>query len=211
MSGNVNYHLQMEETLKLARCPHCAVDKPHLATLVSSTPTKSDDGRFTRQWKVYYCKRCGGAILTGRPENLNNINEIYPSSTSLDNSIPLKVKAFLQQALDTIHAPAASIMVCCSAVDEMLKVKGYTEGKIYPRINKAAADHLLTDDMAKWAHQVRLDANDQRHADAEAELPTTTDAERTVTFALALGEFLFVLPSKITRGIEETKANKKAE
>jgi hypothetical protein len=60
--------------------------------------------------------------------------------------------------------------------------------------------------MAKWAHQVRLDANDQRHADEAAPLPTTAEAERCFKFAMALAEVFFVLPSRVTRGIEETKA-----
>ena len=55
--------------------------------------------------------------------------------------------------------------------------------------------------MAKWAHQIRLDANDQRHADENAGLPTGADAERCIEFAKALGQFMFVLPARITRGI----------
>ena len=62
--------------------------------------------------------------------------------------------------------------------------------------------------MAKWAHQVRLDANDQRHADESAPLSTKQDAERSVRFALALAEILFVLPARVTRGIEESKPKK---
>jgi hypothetical protein len=38
-----------------------------------------------------------------------------------------------------------------------------TEGSLYSRIEKAAADQILTGDTANWAHDVRLDANDQCH------------------------------------------------
>ena len=55
--------------------------------------------------------------------------------------------------------------------------------------------------MAHWAHEVRLDANDQRHADQAADLPTTEDAKRVIDFASAFAEFLFVLPSRVQRGI----------
>ena len=55
--------------------------------------------------------------------------------------------------------------------------------------------------MAKWAHQVRLDANEQRHADESIPLPTIGDAQ----FVEALAEFLFVLPARVSRGIEESK------
>jgi hypothetical protein len=59
--------------------------------------------------------------------------------------------------------------------------------------------------MARWAHQVRLDANDQRHADEAAPLPGSKDARRVVDFALALAQFLFVLPAQVDQGIVETQ------
>lgn len=83
----------------------------------------------------------------------------------------------------------------------MLKLKGYSDGSLYSRIEKAAAEHIITNDMAMWAHEVRLDANDQRHADEAASLPSTDDARRVIDFAVALAEIMFVLPSKVQRGL----------
>lgn len=94
-------------------------------------------------------------------------------------------------------------MLAASSVDAMLKEKGYTEGNLYPRIEQAVKDHLITKEMSKWAHQVRLDANDQRHADESAELPTEVDAKKTIQFAQALAEFLFVLPAMVEQGLKE--------
>jgi hypothetical protein len=54
--------------------------------------------------------------------------------------------------------------------------------------------------MTAWAHEIRLDANDQRHADEDALLPEISDAEKAVAFATALAEFLFVLPARVQRG-----------
>ena len=62
-------------------------------------------------------------------------------------------------------------MLSASSVDAMLKVKGYKDGSLYQRIKDAAAGHIITEDMATWAHQVRLDANDERHADESASIP----------------------------------------
>src|SRR5437870_1656655 len=59
---------------------------------------------------------------------------------------------------------------------------------------------LITAEMAEWAHEVRLDANAQRHADRAATRPTGEDARRCIEFALALAEFLFVLPARVKRG-----------
>ena len=73
---------------------------------------------------------------------------------------------------------------------------------MYARIEAAAQQHLITSDVAKWAHAVRLDANDQRHADETAPLPTTSDAKRCIDFAVAFGEILFVLPARVQRGLQ---------
>lgn len=62
--------------------------------------------------------------------------------------------------------------------------------------------------MSQWAHQIRLEANDQRHADDNASLPTEVDVKRVVEFAIALGEFLFVLPNRVQTAIEKTKEEK---
>lgn len=48
---------------------------------------------------------------------------------------------------------------------KVLKEKGYKDGSLHKRIEKAASDHLITKDMSDRAHPVRLEANDQRHAD----------------------------------------------
>jgi len=93
-------------------------------------------------------------------------------------------------------------MVCASAIDAMLKERGLSKGSLHARIDTAANEHIITTDMANWAHHVRLEANGQRHADGEDPLPTKEDAERSLEFALALAEFLFVLPARVTRGLE---------
>lgn len=99
-------------------------------------------------------------------------------------------------------------MLSASAVDAMLKEKGYKEGSLYGRIDKAADDHLITKEMAEWAHAVRLKANDERHADDHADLPTEEEARRSVEFVQALAKFLFELPAMVAAGIK--RANESA-
>jgi len=123
---------------------------------------------------------------------------------TVDESIPQKAKAYLEQAISSRHAPAGAVMLAASAVDAMLKAKNYIDGSLYSRIDKARDDHIVTPGMANWAHRVRLEANDQRHADADASLPTPDDAVRSVDFALALGQFMFVLPARVEKGVAET-------
>jgi hypothetical protein len=135
------------------------------------------------------------------------VSECFPAPSVVDDSIPERARGYLKQALDSLHAPAGAVMLAASAVDAMLKAKNYVEGSLYARIDKASADHAITSDMAQWAHAVRLDANDQRHADQTASLPNTQDAERSVTFAVALGQFMFVLPAMIQKGLQDASGS----
>ncbi len=191
----------LTEQLELDRCPHCQVDKPSLYSR-SSFQTANHLDRNKRLWKTYACARCGGVVLASASHDGGQIGEMYPKPSHADGVIPDVARKYLQQAMDSLHAPAGSVILCASSVDAMLKAKEYKKGTLNQRIDDAAANHLITEDMAKWAHQVRLDANDPRHADEISPLPSEDDAKRSVEFTIALGEFLFVLPSKVKRGLE---------
>lgn len=200
--GN-NQKPQLKMQLVIDRCPHCSVASPTLEKLWESYTRKFDSTNL-RYWKIYRCTRCGSLVTAASVDSEGFVSEMYPSHTEANEAIPSKARGFLNQAMDSLQSPAGAVMLAASAVDEMLKQKGYVSGKLYTRINKAASDNLITKDMAKWAHQVRLDANDQRHSDEDAMLPDEKDARRSVEFATALAEFLFVLPSKVNRGLEES-------
>jgi len=163
-------------------------------------------GLKTRYWKVYECQRCGGLVTAASNTGNGAIAEMYPSRTEVDQAIPQAARDYLSQAISSIHAPAGAVMLTASAVDAMLKAKNYKDGSLYTRINQAATDFLITNDMGKWAHEIRLDANDQRHADEGAALPSESDARKCVEFALALAQFLFVLPSRVERGLEQASS-----
>jgi hypothetical protein len=195
----------LDQYLKLDRCPHCAIDNPNLNTIFNFVKTTEDDGSNPRGWKGYVCGRCGGIVTACADQNGQYINATYPTAQSVDDSLPTRVKVYLKQAMDSVFAPSGSVMLCASSVDAMLKEKGYVEGSLYKRIKAATSDGLLTKEMETWAHEVRLDANDERHADENAILPSTEDAKQSIEFTKTLAEFLFILPNKVKRGIEATK------
>ncbi|MBI4608491.1 MAG: DUF4145 domain-containing protein [Candidatus Rokubacteria bacterium] len=191
--------------LDVGRCPHCNVDRPTLER-IHTYETTDYAGANKRFWGVYKCARCGGLVTAASTTgHSGSVTECYPRSTEVDAAIPEKVRGYLQQALNSLHAAAGAVMLAASAVDAMLKAKGYKEGSLYNRIDKAAADHVITKEMAQWAHEVRIDANDQRHADEAAPLPTADEARRCVDFARALGEFMFVLPAQVQKGLTDAK------
>lgn len=189
--------------LNLDRCPHCGIAHPNLQRM--NTFDSHNNGQDNlRQWVFYFCRSCGGVVMTVAPmignNHIGDIVEIWPAPDMVPMELPERARHYLGEAIASLHAPAASIMVAASSVDAMLKDKGLKDGSLYARIEKAAADHLITDDMKAWAHEVRLDANDHRHADENAPLATQADARKVVEFAKALAQFLYVLPARVARG-----------
>lgn len=199
--------MKLAPQLELDRCPHCQVARPTL-TQVGRHETNDHSGNMPRRWIVYCCSTCGGLVTAWGLQFGHDVIQYFPEGLTVDEEIPERPRAYLQQACESLHAPAGSIMLSASSVDAMLKLKGYNEGSLYARIEAAADDHLITQEMARWAHEVRLDANDQRHADELATLPTTEDARRVIDFVRAFALYLFVLPSRIQRGIEGADENR---
>jgi hypothetical protein len=166
--------------------------------------------RGTRRWAVFTTVCCGGLLLA---QGLNDggpnaaIEALYPAARSAAVEIPDPARTYLQQALETLHAPDAAAVMAGSAVDAMLKKFGLIEGGVYSRIEQAVCQHILTAPMGEWAHEVRLGSNRPRHADTENPHVSPHQAEQSVEFAEALGHFLFVLSNRVQKGIEAAKAD----
>jgi hypothetical protein len=191
--------MRLGVNLELETCPHCGVNRPHLSRTHKARTDPPNGGR-ERYWAFYVCSGCAGIVTAWSYANEGDLVEMYPAQPEVDSVVPTPARDYLQQAIASRHAPAGSVMLCASSVDAMLKVKGLVNGSLYTRIQQAATNNLITAEMAEWAHDVRLDANDQRHADVAASLPTIDDAERCIEFVRALAQFLFVLPDRVRRG-----------
>lgn len=193
------------QSLPLPRCPHCNIALPSLLHAGAADTTDNRNGN-RRWWNMYKCTTCGGVTLavasyTDANRHIQGeITHIWPDPQSVHDAVPERAKAYLQQAIASIAAPAGAVMLAASAVDSMLKDKGLKDGSLHKRIGDAAAQHLITAEMAAWAHEVRLDANDQRHADDDGALPDEADARRSIEFTTALAQFLYVLPALVTQG-----------
>jgi hypothetical protein len=199
--------------IELRNCPHCGVAKPliyHVVTSQAALP-RGDGGRKSR-WAMYGCSTCGQALLAkGEVVGAHDIENpdivrVIPSPRQAHADLPELARGFLQQAYETMHAPDAAGIMAASAVDAMLKELGYAKGSLYDRIDKAVEEKKLTANMGEWAHTVRLGANRPRHADAEKPRLSAEEAQQSVEFAEALGQFLFVLSARIQRGIDAAKA-----
>lgn len=196
---------KLQPQLQLPRCPHCNVNNPNLAW-IHHCEAYDHSGQILRRWGIYKCANCGYLVTAWAINFGEEAIQVFPEPQFLDELIPERPRTYLHQAIESLHSPAGAVMLAASSVDSMLKMKGYKENSLYSRIEQAAKDHLITVDMAKWAHDVRLDANDQRHADDNAPLPSVEDAKRCIDFAQALAQFIFVLPARVQRGIAEAGA-----
>jgi hypothetical protein len=67
---------------------------------------------------------------------------VIPEPAGIDEAVPEPARRYLQQAQEALHAPDGATMLAASAVDALLKAKGYTKGWLNDRINQAAADHV---------------------------------------------------------------------
>jgi Domain of unknown function (DUF4145) len=190
-----------EEPPRISRCPYCGVGRPQVGQL-------NDFGtRGNRRWAVFTTTCCAGVLLAIGPEGPaagNTIETLYPAVRSAAVEIPDPARRYLQQALETLHAAA---IMAGSAVDAMLKHFNLIEGSVYSRIDQAVNQHILTNAMGEWAHEVRLGANRPRHADKENPHISPQQAQRSVEFAEALGHFLFVLSSRVKKGIEDARTD----
>lgn len=196
--------LKLEETLKLYKCPHCSVDTPNIVSVDNEFSTSADNGSNKKFWRVYKCMRCGGVITACTFGVSTQVDKIYPEPIMVNEIIPFKVRNFLQQAINSVNSPSGAVMLCACSVDAMLKELGFSEGSLYSRINKSCEKGIITKEMSTWAHQIRLDANDQRHVDEDSTLPSLEDASNSIEFTKILAEILFVIPAKISSGIRSS-------
>jgi hypothetical protein len=186
--------------LEMARCPHCNVAKPNL----------DFEGYFQggnprlqfNNWAVYQCGSCHAMVMAQGSEFGLPVHEIFPRHAEVSHIIPELPRTYLQEAKDTIASPAACVLVANSAVNAMLKDKGIDEKVLYTGIDRALEKGLITADMASWAHEVRMDANNPRHVDRDNPLPTLEDAARIVELVEAFAHYLYVLPAMVSRGRE---------
>jgi Domain of unknown function (DUF4145) len=193
------------------RCPHCRISDPMLFQVYcSEKPLPRSDGYHPNHWAVFCCVSCGSLVTAkllgiSSASDFRNPIEVFPSLPTAHEDVPDVARTFLQQAMDTLHAPDAAAVMAGSAVDAMLKGLGLIDGSLYSRIDEALANGLITKGMSDWAHSVRLGSNRPRHADKESPHVSVDEAKISVDFAKALGDFLFVLTAQVDRGIKKVE------
>ncbi|HOB13947.1 MAG TPA: DUF4145 domain-containing protein, partial [Novosphingobium sp.] len=195
-------HRLSDQLKGVSNCPHCGIASPLLQRVWGADkPVPRSDGEQSSIWAVFRCTTCGHLVTAkgaaGKIEANAPIVQIYPDVWEASELVPDAVRNYLSQAHRTLSAPDASVVMSASSIDAMLKDNNLSEGSLYTRIDQAVTNGILTQKMADWAHRVRLDANNPRHADASTPHMTADDAKRAFDFANALTEYLYLLPSRM--------------
>ena len=193
-----SYNLTNNKLDGVQRCPHCGVASPNLS-LIHAVRLKR------RSWSMYFCESCHSGVMVESGEHDHNsvpdfVERVYPPIRSASDDLPEKPRRYLSQALSSLHNPDGAVMLLGATMDAILKDKGYSTGSVYARIDEAKAANLLTEDMAEWAHAVRLGSNRPRHADADDGHVTSTEAEQALEYVQTLVQLLYVLPKRIATG-----------
>ena len=192
-------------TLSLGRCPHCHVASPALVMMTQTDICIGAVNREPRRFGLWQCTSCGNCVADRINDRVGYSGKsvrtgVWPTETiGASEAIPEPARRYLQQAIDSISTPDGAVMLAASAILSMHKAKKYNKSKLFEAIKLAVADNALTPELEAWAHKLRLDSNDPRHADDDHPHKTTEEAKELVEFARMLGEIWFVLPAKILK------------
>jgi len=207
--------------IDIETCSRCGVANPAYVKVYKDYSFYDLNDHYRRIVACFRCTSCQEIILAETEKIVSsdvkgyfhalasntqfkiNIDKIFPEIKPISENIPDRPRYYLKAAKNTLHEPSASIVSSAAAIDSMLRDKGIasqdSETSLYQRIRQAVAEGILTQNMAEWAHAVRLDANAQRHADHNAAFPNREDANRVFELAQSLAEILYVIPEKARR------------
>ena len=164
-----------------AQCGHCR--RGIVATFETSNNQKPSDGQYEE-------------LLDMAPSLPDNGAPAYT---------PENVARFFKQAMDNLpkNWDAAGSMFR-KALDTGLTSKfPKIKGRLIDRIKEAEEQQMLTPELAKWAHQIRLDGNDAAHKEEPFE---EEDAKKLCDFTRLVFYYLFTL-----QGMLEKSQNKTGE
>lgn len=122
-----------------------------------------------------------------------------PASTGAPQHTPNRVADLFRQGRESLNSGSwdAAGAMFRKAVEIGLKVRFpdiNPEWRPDKRIKKAADDHLLTSDLAEWAHRIRYMGNEAVHEDVFTE----AQAREMSAFTEIMLQYMFTLPGKLS-------------
>lgn len=130
----------------------------------------------------------------------HQVTGVYPTSTPIEapTSVPDKVaRSFIEAASNRsskLWNPACAAYRRTMELGLKAMSPDIEAWKLEKRIDKLAAEHLITPALQAWAHELRLDGNEALHGDEDA---TEEMAEQMHHLCWFLLTYLYTLPSQV--------------
>ena len=166
--------------------------------------------RYT-YYTISECNNCNFFFLVERNTN-GNIKNIYPNS--LPRPINEKTPDFLKKDLEeaymcfSVDAYRATSVMARRALQSCCIEKGAKKDKkLRDQIDWLLGEQIITKDLKKWAHEVRLTGNDSAHPPEDTEKDTPVSAEDAEDILTLLEQFIEVL--YITPALAEERQKKR--
>ena len=180
------------------QCRNCS--KPHAAALAENNAR--EDALYLKD----------GSIEDSNIESLGwYVYETWPSSDDfkLSNAVPARIREIFSQAesnyfLD-MHQEASALMYRKAIEAALLDLK-ISGRSLNEKIEALIAEKRLGQEVADWAHEVRLIGNEAAH---QYEPPSKADVADLRGLTEILLRMLFVIPSLIKRRREAAAALRK--
>lgn len=174
-------------------CPHC------LQESVAFYFSSAHNG--VSFWVCGHCQKgvCAESQVTGSAVlNFNQLITIYPKpkpATAPKFTPPSIANLYLEattcQKTKTFTAAA---IVARKTIEVAVNQLGGTGSNLLKKIDHLATEHLITQSLAVWAHEIRLIGNDAAH---ELEPPTAEDVQQAIFFAEMFLTYAFTLPGML--------------
>lgn len=199
-------------------CPHCGI-KNNAFLGVKSVENVAKKYHWTT---LFICPSCRGGVVveiadagTGidpmshpsemrqpmqnMPGKKFGIVNIYPKpiATEVPSHLPERVAKTLREGCEILtQSPTGACSLFRKTLEIALKdLSPEIEAwKLEKRIDKMAAQHLITPSIQEWAHQLRLDGNEALH---ESEDPTIDDARQMESLTRFVLMYVYTLPGQI--------------
>jgi len=192
-------------------CPHCGTKSTFFPIHAAAV-----NPRVRFDWSALAtCAICSGPLAirvnshgasdpSQGPHTLNatpnfEIIAIYPSNvkTEVPEHLHSEVAGPFMQAVEARqreHYDAAGAMYRKALDVALKKIDPQLKGNLASRIEKLAANNLLTPSLKEWAHTVRIDGNDATHDEDPFK---KEEADQLHFFTQLVLTYLFTLPEQV--------------
>lgn len=183
-------------------CPYCKTR--HVSFEIRTVHHRTITTGPIEAYVLVVCGFCNRAALAvfkgpdqGRIFQLQFLEALHPS---MDVSPP----QYLPDGVERCYVEAVTIMGTASEAAGMMfrktlevalkTIRPNDQGNLKRRIDEAAKAGRITDDLAKWAHRIRLDGNEAAHEDKPM---SSADLEALHRFTELVLRYVFTLPGML--------------